>query len=62
MARKIEKQRSRMEGLGKKPLHVVNLSKLSPVERKNYQQTILDTIGHSKHLVFINGETKFNEN
>lgn len=39
-------------------LHIINLSKLSPVQRMNYQQTVINTIGHSKHLVFINGETK----
>lgn len=54
VGRKIVKQRSRMKGLGKMPLHIINLRKLSPVQRMNYQQTIINTIGHSKHIVFIN--------
>ena len=47
-----------MRALGKMPLHIIDLRKLSLVQRMNYQQTIVNTIGHSKHLVFINGETK----
>ena len=60
MGRKIVKQRSRMEGLEKNAIlyYIIDLRKLSLVQRMNYQQTVINTIGHSKHLVFINGETK----
>lgn len=55
---KIQEQRFRMRALGKTPLHIVDLRKLSLNQRMNYQQTVINTIGHSKHIVFINGEAK----
>lgn len=58
MGGKIVKQRSRMQGLGKIPLHLVDLRKLSPNERVEYKENVINTIGHSKHIVFLNEETK----
>ena len=58
MGGKIVKQRSRMQGLGKIPLHLVDLRKLSPNERVGYKENVINTIGHSKHIVFLNEETK----
>ena len=58
MGGKIVKQRSRMQGLGKIPLHVVDLRKLSPNERVEYKENVINAIGHSKHLVFLNEGTK----
>ena len=58
MGEKIQEQRFRMRALGKTPLHIVDLRKLSLNQRMNYQQNIINTIGHSKHIVFINGEAK----
>jgi len=52
MGGKIIKQRSRMQGLGKIPLHLVDLRKLSPNERVEYKENVINTIGHSKILSF----------
>lgn len=46
----------RMQGYGKNPLHIVNLIKLDPNERTDYKQNVINTIGSSKDLVFINEE------
>ena len=35
---------------------LIDLRKLSLVQRIKYQQTVINTIGRSKYLVFINGE------
>ena len=58
MGDKIKEQKFRMRTLGKMPLHIIDLRKLSPVQRIKYQQTVTNTIGHSKHVVFVNGEKK----
>ena len=62
MGEKINQQKFRMRALGKMPLHIIDLKKLSLVQRIKYQQTVINIIGHSKHLIFINGETKINKN
>ena len=59
MGNKIGQQKFRMRALGKMPLHIIDLRKLSPVQRIKYQQTVINTMVHSKHVVFINGEKKF---
>ena len=51
-------QRLRMQDLGKTPLHIVDLRKLSPNEKLDYKQNLINTIGHSKDLVFLREETK----
>jgi hypothetical protein len=43
---------------GKNPLHIVDLRKLNPSEKTNYKQNVINTIGNSKDLVFINEEVK----
>ena len=58
MGKKIQEQRYRMRSLGKTPLHIVDLRKLSLNQRMNYQQNIINTIGHSDDIVFLNGEAK----
>ena len=58
MGEKIVEQRSHMKDLGKNPLHIVDLRKLSPNERLYYKENIVNAIGHSKDLVFMNEETK----
>ena len=55
---KIVDQRFRMKKLGKTPLHIVDLRKLSSNERVDYKENVINAIGHQKHLVFINEETK----
>jgi hypothetical protein len=51
-------QRVRFQRYGKNPLHIVNLIKLDPNERADYKQNVINTIGSSKDLVFINEEVK----
>ena len=58
LVRKIVRQRLRMKGLGKTTLPIVDLRKLNPNERVDYKENVIDAIGHQKHLVFINEETK----
>ncbi len=58
MGGKIVAQRLRMQDLGKTPLHIVDLRKLSPNEKLDYKQNLINTIGHSKDLVFLREETK----
>lgn len=58
MGGKIVDQRLRMEDLGKTPLHIVDLRKLSPNEKIDSKQNLINTIGHSKDLVFLHEETK----
>ena len=58
MGGKIVAQRLRIYDLGKTPLHIVDLRKLSPNEKLDYKQNLINTIGHSKDLVFLREETK----
>lgn len=58
MGKKIIQQRSRMQGYGKTPLHIVDLRKLNASEKTSYKQSVLDAIGTSKDLVFVNDEVK----
>ena len=58
MGGKIVSQKLRMQDLGKTPLHIVDLRKLSPNEKLDYKQNLIKTIGHSKDLVFLRKETK----
>lgn len=58
MGGKIMNQRLRIQDLGKTPLHIVDLRKLSPNQRLDYKQNLINRIGHSKDLVFLNEETK----
>jgi hypothetical protein len=58
LAEKILNQRLRIQGYGKNPLHIVNLIKLDPNERMDYKQNVINAIGSSKDLVFINEEVK----
>ena len=47
-----------MQGYGKNPLHIVNLIKFASNERTDYKQNMINTIGSSKDLMFINEEVK----
>jgi hypothetical protein len=58
MGKKIKQQRSRMQSYGKTPLHIVDLRKLNPSEKTDFKQNVIDTIGSSKDLVFVNDEVK----
>ena len=58
MGAKIIQQKLRMENLGKTPLHIVDLRKLSAKERIDYKQNLVNVIGQSKHLAFLHEETK----
>jgi hypothetical protein len=58
MGGKIVSQKLRMQDLGKTPLHIVDLRKLSPNEKLDYKQNLIKTIGHSKDLAFLREETK----
>ena len=53
MGGKIVDQRLRMQDLGKTPLHIVDLRKLPPNEKIDYKQNVINTIGHSKDLIFL---------
>lgn len=55
---KIVAQRLRIQDLGKTPFHIVNLKKLRLNEKLDYKQNLINTIGHSKDLVFIRQEIK----
>ena len=54
LGEKIVRQRLRMKGLGKTPLHIVDLRKLSLNARVSCKENVINAIGHQKHLVFIN--------
>jgi hypothetical protein len=58
MGKKIKQQRSRMQSYGKTPLDIVDLRKLNPSEKTDFKQNVIDTIGSSKDLVFVNDEVK----
>ena len=58
MGKKIIQQRSRMQGYEKTPLHIVDLRKLNTSEKTSFKQNVIDTIGISKDLVFVNDEVK----
>lgn len=58
MGKKITKQRSRMQSYGKTPLHIVDLRKLNTSEKTYFKQNVIDAIGISKDLVFVNDEVK----
>lgn len=58
MGKKIIQQKSRMKSYGKMPLHIVDLGKLNTSEKTYFKQNVIDTIGISKDLVFINDEVK----
>ena len=58
MSKKIKQQRSRMQSYGKTPLHIVDLRKLNPSEKTDFKKNLIDTIGSSKDLVFVNDEVK----
>ena len=58
MGKKIEQQRSRMQNYGKTPLHIVDLRKLNTSEKTDFKQNVIDAIGISKDLVFVNDEVK----
>ena len=58
MGKKIIRQRSRMQGYGKRPLHIVDLRKLNISEKTSFKQNMIDAIGTSKDLVFVNEEAK----
>ena len=54
----IKQQRSRMQSYGKTPLHIVDLRKLNTSEKTDFKQNVIDAIGSSKDLVFVNDEVK----
>ena len=58
MGKKIKQQRSRMQNYGKTPLHIVDLRKLNTSEKTDFKQNVIDAIGISKDLVFVNDEVK----
>lgn len=58
MGKKITQQRSRMQSYGKTPLHIVDLRKLNTNEKPYFKQNVIDAIGISKDLVFVNEEVK----
>ena len=58
MGKKIKQQRSRMQNYGKTPLHIVDLRKLNTSEKTDFKQNVIDAIGSSKDLVFVNDEVK----
>jgi hypothetical protein len=58
MGKKITQQRSRMKSYGKTPLHIVALRKLNTSEKTYFKQNVIDAIGISKDLVFVNDEVK----
>ena len=58
MGKKIIQQRWRRQGYGKTPLHIVDLRKLNTSEKTSFKQNVLDAIGISKDLVFVNDEVK----
>ena len=58
MGKKITQQRSRMQSYGKTPLHIVDLRKLNTSEKTYFKQNVIDAIGISKDLVFVNDEVK----
>ena len=58
MGKKITQQRSRMKSYGKTPLHIVDLRKLNTSEKTYFKQNVIDAIGISKDLVFVNDEVK----
>ena len=58
MGEKIVQQRLRMQSYEKNPLHIVDLRKLNPSEKTSYKQNVMNTIGNSKDLVFINEKVK----
>ena len=58
MGKKITKQRLRMQSYGKTPLSIVDLRKLSTSEKTYFKENVIDAIGTSKDLVFVNDEIK----
>ena len=58
MGKKITEQRSRMQSYGKTPLHIVDLRKLNTSEKTDFKQNVINAIGISKDLVFVNDEVK----
>lgn len=54
MGKKIVKQKERMQSYGKMPLHIVDLKKLDAHEKQDYKVTVINEIGNSKDIVFIN--------
>ena len=49
MGNKIENQRVRMQRYGKTPLHIVD-----PSQKQDYKRNIINQIGSSKDIVFVN--------
>ena len=58
MGKKIVKQKERMQSYGKMPLHIVDLKKLDAHEKRDYKVTVINEIGNSKDIVFINDSNK----
>ena len=58
MGDKTVSQKLRIQDLGKTPLHILDLRKLSPNEIIKYKQNLINTIRHSKDLLFLCEETK----
>ena len=54
MGKKIIQQISRIQGYGKTPLPIVDLRKLNTSEKTAFKQNVIDAIGISKDLVFVN--------
>ena len=47
-----------MKSYGKTPLHIVDLRKLNTSEKTYFKQNVIDAIGISKDLIFVNDEVK----
>jgi len=58
MGKKITQQKLRMQSYGKTPLHIVDLRKLNISEKTYFKQNVINAIGISKDLVFVNDEVK----
>ena len=42
----------------KTPIHIVDLKKMGPSEKEDYRENVIDRIGSSEDLIFVNDETK----